>query len=518
MVIITTKGNHIMKRIITAFLTLVLSASMFSVNSFATDNSGSLSNFKKVNTINSKQFLDVPDNEWYYENVVMAYELGLMKGYSRTAFNPSENLTIAEAIALACRLHSIYYADGEQFVQGSPWYQVYIDYALNNDIITSKYEDYTISASRGSFAYILAGSLPDEALQSINTISEGAIPDVGINDYYSSAIYKLYRSGILTGNDSLGTFTPNDKIARSAVAAIITRMCNKSLRQSFSLILKANVYADKIETTKTSYLLILSNTNFKKIYANIYPYNMDEKVLWISSNNNVVSVMDSSKFTYNQDYKPVTTATGKIIPISEGTATITVCTPSGISAAINVTVISENDKYIEYKSDLSTEEMESRKMLAANLESTLNQQSFCNVKTPLGALRYNFKVDALTSNFDSYADYSIRAETTMGLLPWYDLKYSNSYSDESKLETIELLCNLQGSVFSVAEKELPATAKIKGCFYDDGYKYPHLKVGYSSTTEFSWANFDSAYSEKAEKHYSVITQFHWTPILDEYQF
>lgn len=39
----------------------------------------------------------------------------------------------------------------------------------------------------------------------------------------ADASYRLYRAGVLTGNDSAGTFTPSASIERSAVAALVTR-------------------------------------------------------------------------------------------------------------------------------------------------------------------------------------------------------------------------------------------------------------------------------------------------------
>ena len=54
----------------------------------------------------SAAFTDVPADAWFAPNVQAAYELDLMTGSSATTFNPNGNLTIAEALVLACRLHS----------------------------------------------------------------------------------------------------------------------------------------------------------------------------------------------------------------------------------------------------------------------------------------------------------------------------------------------------------------------------------------------------------------------------
>ena len=193
-------------------------------------------NFAKKNTYTPDQFTDVPTSEWYSENVQTAFELGLIKGSSATTFSPSGNLTIAEAITLASRLCSIYYNASENFVQsGNEWYDVYVNYALDAEIIAQgQFSDYTKDASRADFARIFANALPDEAMEIINWVQDNAIPDVKISDDFGSSVYLLYRVGILTGSDNLGTFNPSSPIERSEAAALVTRMAIPSLRQNRS--------------------------------------------------------------------------------------------------------------------------------------------------------------------------------------------------------------------------------------------------------------------------------------------
>ena len=51
----------------------------------------------------------------------------------------------------------------------------------------------------------------------------------------AAAVYKLYRAGILQGNDTAHTCNPGANIRRSEVAAILTRMMNPDVRISFSM-------------------------------------------------------------------------------------------------------------------------------------------------------------------------------------------------------------------------------------------------------------------------------------------
>lgn len=197
---------------------------------------GSLANFQPSKAYVAGQFSDVPSGAWYEKSVKSAYEYGLVKGSSKSTFNPSGSITIAETLALADRLNSIYFNNGADFTQGQPWYQVYVDYAVENGIIgVSAFDNYTAKATRAEFAQILANALPDSAYTAINTVEDGTIPDVSGSGAYVDAIYKLYRAGIVAGSDSRGTFKPNSDIQRSEVAAIVTRIADESTRKSITL-------------------------------------------------------------------------------------------------------------------------------------------------------------------------------------------------------------------------------------------------------------------------------------------
>ena len=222
------------KRIISFLMIVVLLAGVLSFSAAA---AGSLSNFTQVNTYDG-QFTDVPASQWYADEVQLVYEYGLINGKTATTFEPDSYLTIAEAIKLAAVLHSIYYNGTAAFENGDPWYSTYVDYALENGIISSAYANYNAFATRADFALILASALPEEALTAINNISSNAIPDVTVSDSYGSAVYLLYRAGILTGSGDDHAFYPSDNIKRSEVSAVIARMANERFRQSVTLALE----------------------------------------------------------------------------------------------------------------------------------------------------------------------------------------------------------------------------------------------------------------------------------------
>ncbi len=181
-------------------------------------------------------FTDVSPDDWFYSDVKTAYRNGLINGKGNI-YAPDDNMTYAEAIKIASCMHQLYYDKKVTLKNGSVnWYDTYIEYAYDNSIITqsvSGMENEFIT--RKEFVRIFHASFPKEEYTPINTITDNAIPDVPYsNDIYSPLIYDFYRAGILTGSDG-GKFNPESNIKRSEVAAILTRMFDKSERKAVEL-------------------------------------------------------------------------------------------------------------------------------------------------------------------------------------------------------------------------------------------------------------------------------------------
>ena len=223
-----------MKKIISLILISVMLISVV-VPAGAVKTPG-LDNFESVNKYTPGTFSDVAEGVWWTENIAAAYEIGLMQGNANGTFAPKGSISVIETMIIASRLHHIYNGGDGIFVQGKPWYQVYVDYAVEEGIISEgQFPDYKAAASRSQFASILIKALPSDALSVINSIPDGSIPDLTQGHDYYDAVYTLYRAGILTGSDSAGSFKPNSSITRAEAAAIITRMADPATRKSLSL-------------------------------------------------------------------------------------------------------------------------------------------------------------------------------------------------------------------------------------------------------------------------------------------
>ena len=195
--------------------------------------------FPRPEKYTAGRFADVTAADWFHSVVADAYELGLMDGVSPTEFDAMGTVTLAQAITMAARIHSIYATGAENFRSsgGDRWYQVYLDYAYDHDLIDGKLynADVTRNATRAQFAEIFSKTMNADGLIAINQIAGGAIPDVSLTDSFGSAVYLLYRAGVLTGSDGQGTFHPGDSITRAEAAAIVARMGDSTARRNVSL-------------------------------------------------------------------------------------------------------------------------------------------------------------------------------------------------------------------------------------------------------------------------------------------
>ncbi len=179
-------------------------------------------------------FADVQSDAWYAADVLSAVATGLITGKTTDKYAPGDNLTYAEAVKLAACMNEKYVTGKVTLEVGNPWYQTYVDYCKENNIIRTDY-NWNDFATRVGYMYIFACALPEEAYEPINTIDDGMIPDVPMDSPYAAIVYKMYRAGIVTGVDSLHNCNPTANITRAEVAVIVARMMDPSKRIRFDM-------------------------------------------------------------------------------------------------------------------------------------------------------------------------------------------------------------------------------------------------------------------------------------------
>ena len=187
------------------------------------------------------KFTDVKESDWFYKEVKSAVEMGLINGKSETIYAPEDNLTYAEAIKLAACMHQLATKGAVTLKNGDPWYATYVEYCYINGIFGQNtpmdFDDIDMDSkiTRSGYMGIFANALPDNMLPVINYVPDNTIPDVPSNTDYAPGVYKLYRAGILQGSDAEHNCKPFDNIKRCEVAAILTRMMDKTKRVRFDM-------------------------------------------------------------------------------------------------------------------------------------------------------------------------------------------------------------------------------------------------------------------------------------------
>ncbi|MBE6681374.1 MAG: S-layer homology domain-containing protein [Ruminococcaceae bacterium] len=184
---------------------------------------GFAENISEENKEEVGQFNDVSEEKWYYDELLEAKRLGLINGVGDNKYNPEENVTLAEIIAMAARIKNAKGGINTELTSSpvGKWYNSYITFAVNSGIIKpDDFESFEENATRAQVAYIFSNLFSD-----IDTEKNTIIPDVNKNTQYCDSIHKMYALGILKGGSD-GLFRPEDKITRAEAAAILLRVHN----------------------------------------------------------------------------------------------------------------------------------------------------------------------------------------------------------------------------------------------------------------------------------------------------
>ncbi len=195
---------------------------------------GSLMHF--VATGASPQFEDVAKDAWFYSDLDSVYRQGLLLGISDNLFGTDSSVTLAQAITMSVRIRLRYQDNGTlpQAEADALWYQPALDKAFENQwFVLPDLSDLDRPATRGEFAQILAGALPQNALPQRTTVNEAMISDLPVDADVREAILTLYRAGILAGNPD-GSFQPESTITRAEAAAILARLTDITRRLYFN--------------------------------------------------------------------------------------------------------------------------------------------------------------------------------------------------------------------------------------------------------------------------------------------
>ena len=291
--------------------------------------------FTKTLTYADGTFSDVKSTSWYAKEVASAYELGFMNGKAEGQFAPDGNVTVAEAITMASRVHAIYNGKEIAKTEGK-WYDMYVQYALSNGIISEgQYTNYDRNIMRYEMAVMFADSMPASYFAAKNDVK--AIPDVDPAEEYHDKLMMLYKAGVVMGSTEYGDFLATNSIKRSETAAIINRVAlpenrlSKTLKE-YGRREQAVFLIDDYEMTRTVrnnklvqsgwwYYNPMTSSNEKKDYStNVLSDISEDNIVALSKD---VTTQDDGVVVFEGAYTPNGAGANVVFYDSEGTALFT---------------------------------------------------------------------------------------------------------------------------------------------------------------------------------------------------
>ena len=183
----------------------------------------------KTDTGSQKQlFSDVELAMWAAEPIRKAVEAGILTGVGDGKFNPSGELTRAQAAVILCRLAGIEpgeVIDGYSDIRSSDWYAGYASAAIRAEIFFGMSETEfgaNLSLNREQAAAVFWRYLNGRGI-SAKEYKAAFEDDSQISGWAKEAVYSLGSLGIISGKtDSM--FCPDRPLLRSEAAVIITKI------------------------------------------------------------------------------------------------------------------------------------------------------------------------------------------------------------------------------------------------------------------------------------------------------
>ncbi len=136
-------------------------------------------------------------------------------------FYPDAKVTVAAGLVLASNIHKTYYGTSvRSVVDGETWHAPYVDYCVDNGIITSnQFSDYSENLTRSEMALILGNALPFD----YTSICQGNYSDLTENDACYEIATKFYCAGIVSA-EATNIFRADDYISRAETVAMMVSL------------------------------------------------------------------------------------------------------------------------------------------------------------------------------------------------------------------------------------------------------------------------------------------------------
>ena len=190
-----------------------------------TSESGKETTEYTLNLTTGDMFSDVAEDQWYYDYVLEAAELGIVKGNPDGTFKPNDKVTRADFALMTVRMLGVD-EDSLEFtttaftdVNDETYNAAAIQYCAEKGLIggdgDGKFRP-NDSITRQEAAKIIA-----EALELTETDDELFTDDNLIHEWAEDYVYQCKAAGIFGGDAGTGNFRPTDAISRAETAKIM---------------------------------------------------------------------------------------------------------------------------------------------------------------------------------------------------------------------------------------------------------------------------------------------------------
>lgn len=186
-----------------------------------------LAKLKEDAEVVDNPFVDIDEDDYYYDAVIWAYKNGITTGIDETHFSPEDDTTRAQAVTFLWRSLGCPEPESDSCpfvdVKANEYYYDAVLWAYENGI--TKGTDAThfspeADVTRAQFVTFL-WRLEDEP----EATGENVFVDVNEKEYYYDAILWAYENEVTTGTDETH-FCPDCLCERAQVVTFFYRMCN----------------------------------------------------------------------------------------------------------------------------------------------------------------------------------------------------------------------------------------------------------------------------------------------------
>lgn len=173
-------------------------------------------------------FQDVAPTDWFYKEVMDAYELGLVRGNGSDKFMPLGEMTRAQMVVMLANLHGLdmdnSISSGFEDVQSGAWYTAAVVWAAENGYVYGDgnghfYPDALIT--REQMCTILARYMLAQGYQT-GTVVNDFKDDNAISDYARECVYFCAELGLINGS-ATGHVMPLDGATRCQATVVMLR-------------------------------------------------------------------------------------------------------------------------------------------------------------------------------------------------------------------------------------------------------------------------------------------------------